>query len=89
MPKPMALPAIIPVIAAIDGWCLGGGAELAYAAIVAGLEQEHFVRECLPDLLREVLDHVTESRIREFMDESIEDATSRVREYRASFSGRS
>src|SRR5688572_18878038 len=28
-------------------------AELAYAAIVAGLEQEHFVRECLPDLLRE------------------------------------
>lgn len=28
-------------------------AELAYAAIVAGLEQETFVRECLPDLLRE------------------------------------
>jgi lipopolysaccharide biosynthesis regulator YciM len=28
-------------------------AELAYAAIVAGLEQEAFVRECLPDLLRE------------------------------------
>jgi lipopolysaccharide biosynthesis regulator YciM len=28
-------------------------AELAYAAIVAGLEQEDFVRECLPDLLRE------------------------------------
>ena len=28
-------------------------AELAYAAIVAGLEQESFVRECLPDLLRE------------------------------------
>lgn len=28
-------------------------AELAYAAIVAGLEQEPFVRECLPDLLRE------------------------------------
>lgn len=28
-------------------------AELAYAAIVAGLEQENFVRECLPDLLRE------------------------------------
>jgi lipopolysaccharide biosynthesis regulator YciM len=28
-------------------------AELAYAAIVAGLEQEPFVRDCLPDLLRE------------------------------------
>jgi lipopolysaccharide biosynthesis regulator YciM len=28
-------------------------AELAYAAIAAGLEQEPFVRECLPDLLRE------------------------------------
>ena len=28
-------------------------AELAYAAIVAGLEQERFVQECLPDLLRE------------------------------------
>lgn len=28
-------------------------AELAYAAIVAGLEQETFVSECLPDLLRE------------------------------------
>ena len=28
-------------------------AELAYAAIVAGLEQEAFVHECLPDLLRE------------------------------------
>ncbi|HEY0685173.1 MAG TPA: tetratricopeptide repeat protein [Steroidobacter sp.] len=28
-------------------------AELAYSAIVAGLEQEPFVRECLPDLLRE------------------------------------
>lgn len=31
----------------------GARAELAYAAIVAGLEQEAFVRECLPDLLRE------------------------------------
>lgn len=28
-------------------------AELAYAAIVAGLEQEPFVSDCLPDLLRE------------------------------------
>jgi lipopolysaccharide biosynthesis regulator YciM len=28
-------------------------AELAYAGIVAGLEQESFVRDCLPDLLRE------------------------------------
>jgi lipopolysaccharide assembly protein B len=28
-------------------------AELAYAAIVAGLEHERFVTECLPDLLRE------------------------------------
>lgn len=28
-------------------------AELAYAAIVAGLEQETFVSDCLPDLLRE------------------------------------
>jgi lipopolysaccharide assembly protein B len=28
-------------------------AELAYAAIAAGLEQEAFVRDCLPDLLRE------------------------------------
>lgn len=28
-------------------------AELAYAAIVAGLEQEAFARDCLPDLLRE------------------------------------
>jgi lipopolysaccharide biosynthesis regulator YciM len=28
-------------------------AELAYSAIAAGLEQEPFVRECLPDLLRE------------------------------------
>lgn len=28
-------------------------AELAYSAIVAGLEREPFVRECLPDLLRE------------------------------------
>jgi lipopolysaccharide biosynthesis regulator YciM len=28
-------------------------AELAYAAIVAGLEQESFVADCLPDLLRE------------------------------------
>lgn len=28
-------------------------AELAYAAIVAGLEHEAFVRDCLPDLLRE------------------------------------
>jgi lipopolysaccharide biosynthesis regulator YciM len=28
-------------------------AELAYAAIVAGLEHESFVRDCLPDLLRE------------------------------------
>lgn len=28
-------------------------AELAYAAIVAGLDQEGFVQECLPDLLRE------------------------------------
>jgi lipopolysaccharide biosynthesis regulator YciM len=28
-------------------------AELAYAAIVAGLEQEPFVHRCLPDLLRE------------------------------------
>jgi lipopolysaccharide assembly protein B len=28
-------------------------AELAYAAIVAGLEHEPFVRDCLPDLLRE------------------------------------
>jgi lipopolysaccharide biosynthesis regulator YciM len=28
-------------------------AELAYAGIVAGLEQEAFVRACLPDLLRE------------------------------------
>lgn len=28
-------------------------AELAYAAIVAGFEQESFVRDCLPDLLRE------------------------------------
>jgi lipopolysaccharide biosynthesis regulator YciM len=28
-------------------------AELAHAAIVAGLEQESFVHECLPDLLRE------------------------------------
>jgi lipopolysaccharide biosynthesis regulator YciM len=28
-------------------------AELAYAGVVAGLEQEAFVRECLPDLLRE------------------------------------
>jgi lipopolysaccharide assembly protein B len=31
----------------------GARAELAYAAIVAGLEQEPFVRDCLPDLLRE------------------------------------
>ncbi|MBL8267579.1 lipopolysaccharide assembly protein LapB [Steroidobacter sp.] len=28
-------------------------AELAYSAVVAGLEQEAFVSECLPDLLRE------------------------------------
>ena len=28
-------------------------AELAYAGVVAGLEQEAFVRDCLPDLLRE------------------------------------
>jgi lipopolysaccharide assembly protein B len=28
-------------------------AELAYAAIVAGLEHEPFVRDCLPDMLRE------------------------------------
>jgi lipopolysaccharide biosynthesis regulator YciM len=28
-------------------------AELAYAAIVAGLDQEIFVQDCLPDLLRE------------------------------------
>lgn len=28
-------------------------AELAYAGILAGLEQEPFVRDCLPDLLRE------------------------------------
>jgi lipopolysaccharide biosynthesis regulator YciM len=31
----------------------GARAELAYAAIVAGLEQESFTRDCLPDLLRE------------------------------------
>jgi lipopolysaccharide biosynthesis regulator YciM len=31
----------------------GARAELAYAAIVAGLEQEAFVLDCLPDLLRE------------------------------------
>jgi hypothetical protein len=35
----------------------------------------------VPDLLREVLDHVTEQRVREFIDESVEAATARVREY--------
>ena len=35
----------------------------------------------VPDLLREVLDHVTEDRLRAFMDESIEEATARVKAY--------
>jgi hypothetical protein len=43
-------------------------------------DEEAMLRE-VPDLLREVLDHVTEQRVREFMDESIEVATARVREY--------
>jgi hypothetical protein len=35
----------------------------------------------IPSLLREVLDHVTEERMRQFMDEAIEASTQRVREY--------
>lgn len=35
----------------------------------------------IPELLREVIDHVTEQRMHQFMDEAIEVATHRVREY--------
>ena len=43
-------------------------------------ELEQFYRD-LPDILSETLDHVTEVRVREFMDETIDRATERVRDY--------
>ncbi len=43
-------------------------------------QAEQLMRE-IPDLLREVLDHVTEERMQQFMDEAIEASTARVREY--------
>lgn len=62
---PLALPRMLRAVRGseaadlerrFNGWIRpepAARAELAYAAIVAGLEQEAFVRDCLPDLLRE------------------------------------
>jgi hypothetical protein len=47
-------------------------------------EGEHQAQQLMteiPNLLREVIDHVTEERMREFMDRAIEESTQRVREY--------
>jgi hypothetical protein len=52
-------------------------------AAVASPDDEAAVLREAPDLLREVLDHVTEQRVREFIDESVEAATARVRTYLA------
>jgi len=41
---------------------------------------EQFYRD-LPDVLRETIDHVTEARVREFIDSTIEDTTKQLREY--------
>ena len=61
----LALPRVMKALRAVHGGDLerrfyawirpepAARAELAYAGVVAGLEQEAFVRECLPDLLRE------------------------------------
>ena len=54
----------------------------AGAAVASADDEAAMLRE-VPNLLREVLDHVTEQRVREFMDESIDAATVRVREYLA------
>lgn len=35
----------------------------------------------IPDLLRDTLDHVTEARVQAFLDEAVEAATERLREY--------
>jgi hypothetical protein len=51
-----------------------------HAGTAAASDNEAAMRE-VPELLREVLDHVTEHRVREFMDESVEAATERVRAY--------
>ena len=51
-----------------------------HAGAAGAADDEAAMRE-VPELLREVLDHVTEQRVREFMDESVEAATLRVREY--------
>jgi hypothetical protein len=52
----------------------------AGAATATADEEAAMLREA-PELLREVLDHVTEQRVREFMDQSIDAATERVRAY--------
>lgn len=41
---------------------------------------EQFYRD-LPDLLKETIDHVTEERMREFIDLTVDDATDRLKEY--------
>ncbi|RLT35664.1 MAG: hypothetical protein DWI59_02680 [Chloroflexi bacterium] len=41
---------------------------------------EQFYRD-LPDLLNETMDHVTEAKVREFLEQTIDEATERVREY--------
>ena len=56
------------------------GRHLAQAGFESEEEVEQFYRD-LPEVLRETLDHVTEDRIRDFTDETIDLTTERLREY--------
>lgn len=50
----------------------------------AGLESEEQIEQFyrdLPDVLKETIDHVTEKRMREFIDLSVEETTKQLREY--------
>lgn len=53
---------------------------LPAAGIDTDEAMEQFYRD-LPELLKETIDHVTEERMREFIDLTVEDSTNRLREY--------
>ena len=56
------------------------GRHLVAAGHETDEQMEQFYRD-LPEVLQETLDHVTEERVREFMDETLEQTTERLREY--------
>jgi hypothetical protein len=56
------------------------GRHLASAGMHSDEDMQRFYDD-LPDVLQETIDHVTEQRVREFIDETIDDATERLREY--------